>query len=69
MKAASSLVLVLFVLTATAQTQFSMACDKGYCVISESDVDRLQSAINALIVRLQDLIEENASLKERSGCS
>ena len=50
MKAAISAVLLLFVLTATAQTQtkFTMDCDKGVCTMSEEDANRLQASLSLL---------------------
>ena len=70
MKVAIVIVLLLFwAMASQAQTQFQMACDQGYCVMRESDVDRLQATINAIVKRMEELIEENRSLKERTGCS
>lgn len=59
------LALVLFVLVvavAYAQTEFMVQCDKGICLIKESDLMKLQNVINALVDRVEQL-------QARSGCS
>ena len=59
------LALVLFVLVvavAYAQTEFAVMCQNGYCTMREADLVKLQSIINALVDRLEQL-------QARGGCS
>ena len=53
---------VLVVSAAYAQTEFMVACQGGVCQIKESDLVKLQSIINALIGRVEEL-------QARGGCS
>ncbi len=54
--------LVLVVAIAYAQTEFQVVCQNGLCTMRETDLERLQEIINALVNRIQEL-------QGKSGCS
>ncbi len=56
------LIVVLIVASAYAQTEFMVSCQDGFCIMRESDLERLQQIINALVNRIEEL-------KDKTGCS
>jgi hypothetical protein len=56
------LVLLAVVGLALGQTEFVVACKDGICQMKESDLEKLQYIINALVERIQDL-------QGKSGCT
>lgn len=49
------LLFILVVLVAYGQTQFQVACKDGWCAMRETDLERLQAIINAMVERIQEL--------------
>jgi len=45
-----------------AQSEVSIHCQDGWCIMKEADVDRIQAVINALVERIEEL-------KGKSGCT
>lgn len=55
------LFLIVFVL-AYGQTEIQVGCKDGICYMKESDLDKLQQIVNALINKIQEL-------EGKSGCT
>jgi hypothetical protein len=53
--------LLAFVGFAFAQTEFQVVCSEGICQMRESDLEKLQAIINALVERIYEL-------QGKSGC-
>ena len=54
--------LLAFVGFAFAQTEFQVVCSEGICQMRESDLEKLQAIINALVERIYEL-------QGKSGCT
>jgi len=57
-----AVVLIVAISYVYAQEEFAVVCRDGFCTMKESDLDRLQSIINAMVDRILEL-------QAKTGCT